>query len=204
VIWQRISQRRAPAVSRGDGSTVTRRIPGSRKECQVQSTRTAPIVVREPEAQWWRVQADLDGWASGGATTTVAVLEDRDADDEAVLASLARLAVADELLVVFGAACGAYPAQHTMISGLRGRLPRHDVVAMHVRNRGAANHWQSTLDLFLDAGRLPVVVTATAVLQEVTAEISSYVRADRVLRVFGTGGGADLYQVWRRPEPSVN
>ncbi|MET8147078.1 hypothetical protein ACIBSW_12470 [Actinoplanes sp. NPDC049668] len=170
----------------------------------MQATRTAPMVVREPEAAWWRVQADLDGWASGGATTTVAVLEDRDAADDSVLASLARLAVADELLVVFGVAAGAYPAQHHMITGLRGRLPRHDVVAMHVRHRGAASHWQAALDLFLDAGRLPVVVTAAAVLQDVTAEISSYVRADRVLRVFGTGTGADLYQVWRRPEPSVN
>nr|BFE69977.1 hypothetical protein GCM10020092_032780 [Actinoplanes digitatis] len=144
------------------------------------------------------MQADLDGWASGGATMTVAVLEDRDAGHDAVLAHLARLAVADELLVVFGATSCAHPAQHTMITGLRGRLPRHDVVAMHVRHRGTASHWQTTLDLVLDASRLPVVVTAAAALQDVAAEISSYVRADRVLRVSGTG--TDLYQVWRRPE----
>jgi len=48
------------------------------------------------------------------------------------------------------------------------------------------------------------VVTSAAGMHDVTAEIASYLRADRVLRVLRTVDGADLYQVWeRRPEPSL-
>jgi hypothetical protein len=63
----------------------------------------------------------------------------------------------------------------------------------------------AALDRFLDTGNLPVVVTAPNAVADVGAEISSYVRADRVLRLFRTTTGADLYQVWhRRPEPALN
>jgi len=162
------------------------------------------MVVREPEASWWRAQAELDQVTPAGPTTTVAILHERDAGTDAAVARLAELAVADELLVVIGTTSGARPDQHAMITGLRNRLPRHDVVPVHVGHRGAGWRWQVTLDHFLEAGRLPVVVTASAFLQEVTAEVSSYVRADRVLRVFGTTTRAELHQVWRRAEPSVN
>ena len=72
-------------------------------------------------------------------------------------------------------------------------------VPLRARRRQAV-----TLERALDAGSLPVVVTAPGVLHDVTAEISSLVRADRVLRVFGTATGAGLHQVWRRREPCVN
>jgi len=168
-----------------------------------------PLVIREPEASWWETQAEFGEPAAtppGGPTTTVAVLREREAESDAVVARLAELAVADELLVVFGSASSAQPGQHAVIAGLRGRLPRHDVVAVHVGRRGAdMSRHAAVLERFLDDGSLPVVVTASAAMHDVTAAISSYVRADRVLRVFRTATGAELCQVWRRhPEPSVN
>jgi hypothetical protein len=57
----------------------------------------------------------------------------------------------------------------------------------------------------LDAGRLPVVVTPANAMHDVTAEIASYLRADRVLRLLQTSAGADFREVWhRRLEPDVN
>jgi len=163
-------------------------------------------VIREPEAGWWRAQTDLDEERRGDATTTVAVLRDHDGGTDAVVARLAELAVDDELLVVCGSGSSARPGQDAVITRLRGRLPRHDVVALQVGGPGMETRRQAvTLERALDAGSVPVVVTASGVLHAVTAEISSLVRADRVLRVFGTATGAGLCQVWRRhPEPSVN
>ena len=167
-----------------------------------------PLVIREPEASWWETQAELNEPAvtpPDCPTMTVAVLKEREAETDAVVARLAELAVADELLVVFGSASNPRPGQ-AMIAGLRGHLPRHHVVAVHVRHRGAdVRRYAAALERFLDAGSLPVVLTASADMHDVAAEISSYVRADRVLRVFRTTTGADLYQLWRRqPEPSFN
>jgi len=204
VIWQRIPARRAAAALHGDAGPVTRQIPMMRQEPRPQSGCVPRMVVREPEAAWWRAQAELDQVAPAGPTTTVAILHERDAGTDAAADRLAELAVADELLVVFGSASHARPDPHPMITELRNRLPRHDVVPVHVAHRGAGGRWQAALDRFLDAGHLPIVVTASAYLQEVTAEVSSYVRADRVLRVFGTTTRAELHQVWRRAEPSVN
>lgn len=203
MIWQRIPARRA-ATPPGDTGPFTRRIPMMRQDQRSQSGCVPRMVVREPEASWWRVQAEFDQVAPTGPTTTVAMLHERDAGTDAAVARLAELAVADELLVVFGSTSRARPDPRAMIAGLRRRLPRHDVVPVHVGQRGAGPRWQVTLDRFLETGRLPVVVTASAFLQEVTAEVSSYVRADRVLRVFGTTTRAELHQVWRRAEPSVN
>jgi len=163
-------------------------------------------VIREPEAAWWRAQTDLDEGHRSDATTTVAVLRDHDAGTDAVVGLLAELAVDDELLVVCGWASGARRGQDTVVTGLRGRLPRHDVVALRVGGPGMETHRQAVaVEQALDAGSLPVVITAPGVLHRVTAEISSLVRADRVLQVSRTATGADLCQVWRRnPEPSVN
>jgi hypothetical protein len=137
---------------------------------------------------------------------TVAAIREGDArwHPEALVERLAELAVDDELLVVFG--CGNRPRHHTMVAELRGRLPRHDVVALHVRHRhGELLRDAAEVERLLDAGSLPVVVTPAAVMHDVTAEIASYLRADRVLRVLRTTGGADLYQVWgRRPETCVS
>jgi len=203
VIWQRIPARRVAALP-GDAGPVTRHVPMMRQAQRSESGCVPRMVVREPEASWWQVQAELDQVAPAGPTTTVAMLHERDAGTDAAVDRLAELAVADELLVVFGSASRARPDPYSMITGLRDRLPRHDVVPVHVRHRGAGWRWHATLDRFLETGRLPVVVTASAFLQEITAEVSSYVRADRVLRVFGTTTRAELHQVWRRAEPSVS
>jgi len=56
------------------------------------------------------------------------------------------------------------------------------------------------VERLLDAGNLPVVVTPAAALHDVTAEIASYLRADRVLRVLRT----ELHQVWQRPSVNLN
>jgi hypothetical protein len=197
-----MSTRRPPTVAHGG--------PGTRRFAAWRQshfrTAAAPVVVREPEAGWWRTQADLDVSVRGDATTTVAVLRDHDAGTDAVVARLAELAVHDELLVVCGSAFCARPGHDAVVARLRGRLPRHDVVALQVGGPGMETRRQAvTLERALDAGSVPVVVTALGALHDVTAEISSLVRADRVLRVFGTASGAGLYQVWRRqPEPSVN
>jgi len=199
VIWQGKSTRRPP------GTPATRRFAAWRPRALCRTPAAPATVIREPEAGWWRAQTDLDEESRGDATTTVVVLRDLDAGADAVVARLAELAVDDELLVVCGWASCARPGHDAVVTRLRGRLPRHDVVALQVGGPGMETRRQAvTLERALDAGSLPVVVTAPAVLHDVTAEISSLVRADRVLRVFGTAIGAGLCQGWRRPEPSVN
>jgi len=208
VIWQRIGAHRAPALH-GAGRRTAGDLPASRHEQRSQVALAPRPVIREPEASWWAIQAELDeqmATPSAGPTMTIAVLQEREAESDAVVARLAALAVADELLVIFGSTSSPEQGQHPVVAGLRGHLPRHDVVAVHVRHRGAdIRRHAATLDRLMDGGSLPVVVTAPAAMHHVTAEISSYVRADRVLRVFRTSTGADLFQVWRRqPEPAVN
>jgi hypothetical protein len=157
------------------------------------------MVIREPEARFWEDQAE-------GSAVTVAAVREGDArwHPGTLLDRLAELASDDELLVVFG--CGNRPRHHTMVTELRGRLPRHDVVALQVRHRhGELLRDAAEVERLLDAGSLPVVVTPATTMHEVTAEIASYLRADRVLRVLRTTTGAGLYQVWgRHPEPCVN
>lgn len=193
------------STRRPPGAPATRRFAAWRPQAPCRTAAPAPVI-REPEAGWWRAQTDLDEERRGDATTTVAVLRDHDGGTDAVVARLAELAVDDELLVVCGSGSSARPGQDAVITRLRGRLPRHDVVALQVGGPGMETRRQAvTLERALDAGSVPVVVTASGVLHAVTAEISSLVRADRVLRVFGTATGAGLCQVWRRhPEPSVN
>jgi hypothetical protein len=194
-----------PRPAAPQGGSATRRFAAWRRQAEGRTAAAPAVVIREPEAAWWRAQTELDEEHRGGATTTVAVLGGQDAGGDAVVARLAELAVHDELLVVCGSASGARPAHDTVVNRLRGRLPGHDVVALQVGGPGMETRRQAvTLERALDAGSLPVVVTALGVLHDVTAEISSLVRADRVLRVFGTATGAGLYQVWRRPVLSVN
>jgi len=158
-----------------------------------------PLVFREPEAGWWAAQQT-------GSSVTVAAVREGDAagHPQMVMSRLAALATAAELLVIFGS--NARSAQHALVADLRARLPRRQVVALRVRHRhGDLLRDAATVERLLDAGRLPVVVTPAPALVDVTAEIASYLRADRVLRVLRTLQGADLYQVWqRRPEPSLN
>jgi hypothetical protein len=121
-------------------------------------------------------------------------------DASAVTARLAELAINDELLVV----CGSNdrrprPSAHTVVTGLRDHLPRHHVVAVHVAsNSGALRRDAAVLDEFLEIGSLPVVLTLDAVALDVAAELSNRLRADRILKVSCTTGGADLEQVWPR------
>ncbi|MCM4080963.1 hypothetical protein [Paractinoplanes hotanensis] len=130
----------------------------------------ASLVVREPEAQWWAER-------SQSATTVAAIRE----SDQFALARLAALATVDELLVVLGSSRRA--AQHTLLHELRHRLPRHGIVALFVRHRhGSLLRDAARVERLLDLGCLPVVITAPGALNNVTAEIASYLRADRVLR----------------------
>lgn len=202
MIWQRISARPVTPASHADVGPVARRIPLMRQDARA---RCVPqMVVREPEASWWRAQARQQRATSAIPMTTVAVLHDRDAGTEAAVTRLAELAIADELLVVFGSSSCAHPDQHAVITSLGDRLPWHDVVCVRIGQHRAGQRWPAVLDRVLDAGRLPVVVTASAYLQEVAAEVSSYIRADRVLRVAGPTARGGLHQVWHRAEPSIN
>jgi len=158
------------------------------------------MVVREPEAGWWAAQEQA------GSSVTVAAVREGDAawHPEMVMSRLATLAIDEELLVVLGS--NARSVQHAMVADLRARLPRHQVVAVRVRHRhGDLLRDAANVERLLDTGSLPVVVTPVSAMLDVTAEIASYLRADRVLRVLRTLEGADLCQVWqRRPEPSLN
>ena len=200
MIWQRISAQRTLAARNGGRWTI-RRAPG-RHERRSRPAHVPPVVFREPEADWWAAPADADE-----PGVTVAVVREWEAgpETEAVVAHLARLAVDDELLVVLGSGSYRRRGHDAVIAGLRGRLPRHDVVAVPFQRPGGDPGGAAAVERFLEAGSLPVVVTSAAAAHDVTAEISSYLRADRVLRTVRTTTGVDLDQVWRRhPEPSVN
>jgi hypothetical protein len=149
------------------------------------------MVFREPEAGWWEAQSR--------ATVTVAAIREGDAawHPEMVLSRLAEIAVDEALLVVFGS--NARSVQHAMVADLRTRLPRQEVVAMRVRHRhGDLLRDAAIVERLLDGGSVPVVITPVAAMHDVTAEIASYLRADRVLRVLRTLAGAELRQVWQR------
>jgi hypothetical protein len=155
--------------------------------------RRRTATVREPEQAWWDVQDRND--QPSESTMTVAAVHDWDAehDASAVVATLAGLAVDDELLVVCGT--DRESAGRKILAGLRIELPRHDVVALAARPDLAR-----LLGRLLDAGSLPVVLTDAGAMHDVTAELAGVVHADRVVRVFRTPAGADLYPVWRRPD----
>lgn len=158
----------------------------------------ATLTVREPEQSWWDDQDDDE---PGESTVTVAAVHDWDAEQDApaVAARLAELAVDDELLVVFGAERHGHAhrreqPEKAMLARLRIRLPRHDVVTLAVRPDLAHR-----LGRLLEAGSLPVVLTEAGTMRDLTAELAGVVRADRVVSVFRTPSGADLYPVWKRP-----
>jgi hypothetical protein len=165
-----------------------------------------PRVIREPESGWWDAHPDPSPTAM-----TVAVVSESEArwGAEAVVSRLAELAVNDELLVVYGTEQRSRPGHHAVVAGLRRRLPRHHVVAVHVAQHGVAVHVAqpgtglgredaALLDQYLENGSLPVVVIPASAIHDVTAELSSCLRADRVLRVHRTSDGVGLHQVWRR------
>jgi len=154
-------------------------------------------VIREPESGWWNAQPEPTPTAM-----TVAVLRESDTrwTADAVVSRLAELAVHDELLVVHGSRNRAALGHHAVTAGLREQLPRHHVVAVHVdyEHGGLGRGTAAVLEHLLENGSLPVVTTPPAAVADVAAEISSCLRADRVLRVSGSTNGIDLHQVWRR------
>jgi hypothetical protein len=182
LLWHRFTTRRTLTAVPADGGA------GGHRPSHV------PLVVREPETGWFDPQTR--------ATVTVAALLEHDSLDTEVVTRLAEVADDGELLVTFGS--GSRSLQLRLVAELRLRLPRRIVLPMRVRHRhDDVLPAAATVEELLDAGRLPVVVTPPAAVHDVTAEIASYLRADRVLRVLGTATGADLYPVWRRREPKM-
>jgi hypothetical protein len=137
------------------------------------------------------------------AATTIAVVDDpvTPRRAEAVVARLAGLAVRDELVVVYG--CDDDRPQrglHAIMGGLRARLPRHKIVAVHVESTGnLPDQEAATVRDLLEEGSLPVVVSRSGAVRDLAAEIAGVVDADRVLGVVHTiTGGATIRCVWDR------
>jgi NNP family nitrate/nitrite transporter-like MFS transporter len=142
---------------------------------------------------------------TGGPTAmTIAVVGHRDAGlgAAAVVARLAELAASDELVVVCGSDEQARPplTAHTLVVGLRDRLPRHSVAAVRIAAvAGILERDAVLLNEFVEVGAVAVAFTPTTELRGVAAKLSSYLRADRVLRVsFSLADGAHVHQVWKR------
>ncbi|MEV6494292.1 MFS transporter [Actinoplanes sp. NPDC051633] len=136
----------------------------------------------------------------GPTTMTIALVGEPDTrlGGPAVVARLAELATNDELLVVYGAAEGeSRVGAGAMAAGLRGRLPRHSVVAVPV-GQDSAELGQDALMLseYVDAGTLAIAVTPAAGMRDVAADLSIYLQADRVVMMsFTPADGAELHQV---------
>ena len=192
MIWQRLTTRLALTAIPVDYPPAIGAAASHRRRGHV------PLVVREPESGCGETQSR--------STVTVAAVREGDAGchPEAVVERLAELAAADALLVVFGS--GARSAQHAMLAQLRRATPRREVVAVNSRHRhDEVLRDAATVERLLDAGSLPVVVTPVAALHDIPAEIASYLRADRVLRVMHNAFWTDLCPVWQRhAEPCVN
>jgi hypothetical protein len=106
---------------------------------------------------------------------------------------LAEIAVHDELLVV----CTGSGAP-AIVDRLRRRLPRHDVVALDIASpAGVQGHHAVVINDLLEIGSLPVVAVPARNATDVAAQLSDFLRADRVLRA---AGRADLLEVWRRSD----
>ena len=212
MIWQRFTAPRAPLALHSGGRRTIVRTGTRRPDRRVRVAHEQPLTIREPESSWWKIHEwDARQEPAGPVTAereapvvTVAVVGDSETgwNTDAVVLRLAELAVNDELVVVYGRTGPGYQA---VMTGMRGRLPRHHIVGLHVRRPAEVRRDAgAALQLLLDDGSLPVVVTTTDVMHGIAAEISSALEADRVLRVFRTPAGADLHQVWhRRPAPSV-
>jgi NNP family nitrate/nitrite transporter-like MFS transporter len=134
-------------------------------------------------------------------TMTVAVLDESDTrlGAAAVVARLAELATSDELLVVYGAdeRARTRAGAHTLVAGLRDRLPRYSVVAVRLGpDTAALGHEALLLGEYVDAGTLAIAVTPTVDPRSVAVDLSIYLQADRVLRVSYTPAtGAELHPV---------
>jgi hypothetical protein len=213
LIWQRFTAHPATRTPHRGGRRTTARA-GIRRQGEYALMAHVPrLIVREPEISWWRAQDAWDMWPEPGRPAaesdapviTIAVVGDSETswNTDAVVLRLAQLAAADELVVVYG---HREPGHQAVLAGMRDRLPRHHIVDVQVRRPAEVRCDTGTaLKRLLEEGSVAVVVTDLEATHSITAEISSRLQADRVLRVFCTPAGADLHQVWhRRPAPVVN
>jgi NNP family nitrate/nitrite transporter-like MFS transporter len=138
---------------------------------------------------------------SSPTAMTVAVVDESDTrlGAAAVVARLAELATSDELLVVYGADERARPrvSALVLVAGLRGRLPRHSVVAVPVaQDAGALGRDALLLGEYVDAGALAIAITPTVDVRSVAADLCLFLQADRILTVSYTRAqGAQVHQV---------
>jgi hypothetical protein len=187
----------AGATGPGGSRWTDRRSRARRSARRPRLIHERPRVIREPESGWWDAHPEPSPTAM-----TVAVVSESETwlGAEAVVSRLAEFAVNDELIVVYSADRWSSPGHHAVVAGLSDHLPRHHVVAFHITPLGAGLGRGDALllDQLLENGSLPVVVTPASAVYDVTAELSSCLRADRVLRVLRTDRGADVHQVWRR------
>lgn len=166
-------------------------------------TQERPRIIREPESGWWEMHPEPTPTAM---TVAVVAESETPGGTEAVVSRLAELAVTDELVIVYGSERWSRPRHHGVVVGLRDHLPRHHVVAMRIAQPGAGLEPEDAalLNQFLENGSLPVVVTPASAMHDIAAELSSSLRADRVVRACRTADGADLQQVWRRATANAN
>jgi NNP family nitrate/nitrite transporter-like MFS transporter len=137
-------------------------------------------------------------------TMTVVVVGDTDVGfgAPAVVGRLAELASTDELVVVYGSDEPSRPrlSANLLVSGLRQRLPRHSVVAVRAAPRTAGlDQLAAVLDELLEAGTVAIAVAPKSELHDVAAQLSSHLKADRILAVTYTPAvGARTHPVWQR------
>jgi NNP family nitrate/nitrite transporter-like MFS transporter len=141
---------------------------------------------------------------------TLAVVDESDTQlgAAAVVARLAELAASDELVVVYGSDEPSQPRLSTnvLVTGLRDRLPRHGVVGIRATfYTGALRRLASIVGEFVETGTVAVAVAPPADLPSVATELSSYLGADRVVKMSYTlADGADLQEVWSRNPASTH
>jgi hypothetical protein len=92
---------------------------------------------------------------------------------------LAGLAIADELVVVYGGT-----EIEPLVGQMRDQLPRHTVVVLYAdTHQGTLRRVAGLLDELLELGSLPVVVTSAVTLADVAGELYLRLRADRMMKV---------------------
>jgi hypothetical protein len=101
------------------------------------------------------------------------------------VASLAKLAASDELVMIYGSdEYQSAPGVQPLVAGLRQLLPRHTVVVLYAGpHSGPLLPEAALLDELLELGTLPIVVTPAAAACDVAGELYHRLRADRVLAV---------------------
>ncbi|SNY54825.1 hypothetical protein SAMN05421748_115167 [Paractinoplanes atraurantiacus] len=169
---------------------------------RIPSPRLAETTVREPESGWWSALPESEPPLAWVGSVTIAVVGEAETrwGTGAVVARLAELAATDELVIVYGAQHWPGPGARSVVAGLRGHLPRHDVVAVPAPGyRGSA-----ALAPLVEGGSLPVVTVPDPFVHDVTAELASGLGADRVVRFRRTVEGVEMHQVWSRAAFSLS